>query len=119
MCRQNDAGKFLDYLESTLDEEIPPCVRDYDLEDVKKRTDETIDALADSIYQLACHALMGVGSNAAVEFKVQCRLIHAIPDGDIELQKELLKIGHDKGVSHPLLLSLELLQGVLAKPSMQ
>ena len=89
---KNDAGKFLDYLESTLDDEISPCVRVYELEDVKKRTDETIDALIDHICQLAHHALIGDGSDAAVEFEVQCRLIHAIPDGDIELQKELLKV---------------------------
>ena len=49
---KNDAGKFLDYLESTLDDEISPCVRVYELEDVKKRTDETIDALIENICQL-------------------------------------------------------------------
>ena len=52
---------------------------------IKKRTDETIDALIDFIHQPACHALIGNGSDAAVEFEVQCRLIHVIPDGDIEL----------------------------------
>ena len=81
---KNDAGKFLDYLESTLDDEISLCVRVYKLEDVKKRTDETTDALIDHIHQLPCHALIGDGSSAAVEFEVQHRLIHAIPDGDIE-----------------------------------
>ena len=84
--------KFLDYLESTLDDEISPCVRVYELEDINKRTDETIDALIDRICQLACHTLIGDGSDAAVKFEVQCRLIHAIPDGDIELQKGLLKV---------------------------
>ena len=100
---------FLNYLEINLDDEISPCVRVYELEDVKKRTDETIDALIDCICQLAHYALIGDGSDAAVEgidaaveFKVQCRLIHAIPDGDIKLQKELLKVSQDKGVSHLL-----------------
>ena len=37
---KNDAGMFLHYLESTLDDEISPHVRVYELEDVKKRTDE-------------------------------------------------------------------------------
>ena len=46
----NDAWKFLDYLESTLDGEISPHVRVYELEDVKKRTDETIDAIIDCIH---------------------------------------------------------------------
>ena len=97
-----DAGKFLDYLESTMDDEISPNIRVHELEDVKKRTDETIDALIDHICQLACHALTGDGSDAAVEFEVQHRLIHAIPDGDIKLQKKLLKVCGDKGVSHIL-----------------
>ena len=78
------------------------CVRVYELEDVKKRIDETIDALIDHICQLACHALIGDGSNAAVVFEVHHRLICAITDGDIELWKELLKVSQDKGVSHLL-----------------
>ena len=89
---KNDAGKFLDYLESTLDDEISPCVRVYELEDVKKGTDEAINALIDHIWQLAGHALIGDESDAAVEYEVHHRLIHAIPDGDIELWKELLKV---------------------------
>ena len=97
---QNNAGKILDYLESTLDDEISPHVRVYELEDVKKRTDETIDALIGCICQHVCCALIGDGSDAAVKCEVQCRLICAIPDGDIELQKELLKVSQDKGISH-------------------
>ena len=54
------------------------------------------------MYQLANHALIGDGSDAAVEFEAQHRLSHAIPDSDIELQKELLKVSHDKGLSHIL-----------------
>ena len=98
----NDAGKFLDYLESTLDDEISLCVRVYELEDIKKRTDETIDALVDHICQLANCVLIGGGSDEAVEFDIQYRMILAIPDSDIELQKELLKVSHNKGVSHLL-----------------
>ena len=56
------------------------------------RTDEAIDAPVDDICQLAHCALIGDESDAAVEFEVQHRLIHAIPDGDIEQQKELLKV---------------------------
>ena len=99
---KNDTGKFLDYLESILDNGISLCFRVYELEDIKKRADETIDALVDHICQLAHHVLIGDGGDGAVEFEVQHRLIHAIPDGDIELQKELLKVRHDNGVSHLL-----------------
>ena len=42
---KNYAEKFLDYLESILDDEISPHVRVYELEDIKKRADETINAL--------------------------------------------------------------------------
>ena len=94
--------KLPNYLWSTLDDEISPCVRFYGLEYVEKRTDETIDALIDHIHKLACHALIGDGSDVAVEFEVQCRLIPAIPNGDIWLWKELLKVSQDKGVSHIL-----------------
>ena len=48
---------------------------------------------------IARHVQIGDGSNATIEFKVQCRLIRAIPDADIKLQKELLKVNHDKKVS--------------------
>ena len=34
---KNDPEKFLDYIESTLDDEISPQVHVYELEDVKKR----------------------------------------------------------------------------------
>ena len=99
---KNDAAKFLDYMESTLDDEISCHVRVYELEDIKKRTDEMIDALIDCICQLAHCALKGDRSEAAIEFWVQYRLLCAIPDDDIELWKELLKVGCDKGVSHLL-----------------
>ena len=101
-ANKNYAGKFIDYIDSTLDDEICPHIRVFELEDIKKRTYETIEALVNCIHQLACHALIGDECDAAVEFEVQCRLIHAIPDGDIELWKELLKVGCDKGVSHLL-----------------
>ena len=45
---------------------------------------------------------IGDGSDAAIEFKVQCRLIQAIPDTDIELHKQLLKVSRDKRVLHLL-----------------
>ena len=82
---KNDAGKFLNYLQSTLDDEISPHVRVCELEDVKKRTDETIDALIDHILQCAFCALIGVLIYLAVEFEAQCMLICAILDGDIKL----------------------------------
>ena len=77
-------------------------MRVYKLEDVKKRTDETIDAPIDCIHQFSCCALIGDGSDVSVESEVQCMLIYAIPDGDIELWKELLKISQDKSISHLL-----------------
>ena len=67
---KNNAGKFLNYLVSTLDDEISPCVRVCELENIKKRSDETIDAFIDCIHQLACCALIGDGSDIAVEFEV-------------------------------------------------
>ena len=88
-AHKQDPEKFLNYLESTLDDEISPI---YDLEDIKKRSDESVDELIDRIYQLACHVQIGDGSDAAIEFEVQHRLIRAIPNADIELQKELLKV---------------------------
>ena len=85
-----------------LDDEISPHVRVYKLEHIKKRRYETIVALIDHICQLAHCALIGDVSDAAVEFDVQHRLICGIPDDDIELQKELLKVSCNKGVSHLL-----------------
>ena len=100
-----DLERLLDYLESTLDDEITPQVHVYELEDVKKRSDESVDELIDRICQFACHVQIGNGSNAAIEFEVQGRLIQAILDADIELQKELIKVTHDKKVSHLLEIS--------------
>ena len=100
-----DPEKFLNYIESTLDDEVSPWVHVYELEDVKKRSDESVDKLVDRICQLACWAQIGNSSNATIEFKVQCRLIQAIPDADIELQKELLKVNCNKKVSDLLEIS--------------
>ena len=41
--------KFLDYIESTLDDEISPWVCVYELEDVKKTSDESVNELVDRI----------------------------------------------------------------------
>ena len=57
----------------------------YELEDVKKKSNKSIDELVDRIHQLACCAQIGDGSNATIEFEVQCKLILAIPDANIEL----------------------------------
>ena len=94
--------KFLDYIESTLDDEISPQVCVYELEDITKRSDKSIDELVGQMCQLACRAQIGNGSDAAIEFKVQHRLKLAIPDADIELHKQLLKVSCDKRVSHLL-----------------
>ena len=40
---KNDPVKFLDYIESMLDNEISPQVCVYKLEDITKRSDESID----------------------------------------------------------------------------
>ena len=97
---KNDPAKFLDYIESMLDDEISPWVCVYELEDITKRTDKTIDELVDRICQLAQRAQISEGSDAAIEFEVQGRLIRAIPDANIELCKQLLKVSRDKRVSH-------------------
>ena len=49
---KNDPAKFLDYIESMLDDEISPRVSVYKLEDITKRSDESIDELVDWICQL-------------------------------------------------------------------
>ena len=101
-AHKNNPVKFLDYIESTLDDEISPQVCVYELEDITKRSDESIDELVDGIYQLAHRAQISDGSDATIEFEVQCRLIWAIPDANIELHKQLLKVSHDKRVLHLL-----------------
>ena len=83
----------------------PPQVQVYELEDIKKRSGESIDELVDRICQLSHHVQIGNNSNAAIEFKVQHRLIEAIPDANTELWKELLKVSHEKKVSHLLEIS--------------
>ena len=97
--------KFLNYIESTLDNKISPEVCVYELEDVRKRSDESIDELIDRICQLAHCAQIGNGSDATIEFEVQGRLIRVIPDANIKLQKELLKMNCDKKVSDLLEIS--------------
>ena len=78
----------------------------YELEDIKKRSDESIDEHhRQDIHQLTCHAQIGNHSDAAIEFEIQCRLIQAIPDADIELWKEILKVSCEKKVSHLLEIS--------------
>ena len=99
---KNDAAKFLDYIESTLDDEISPQVCVYELGDITKRSEESVDELVDWICQLGWRAQIGTGSDAAIEFEVQCRMIRVIPDANIELCKQLLKVSHDKRVSHLL-----------------
>ena len=101
-AHKNDPVKFLDYIESMLDNEISPRVHVYELEDIIKRSDESIDELVDWICQLAHRAQISDGSDAAIEFEVHCRLIQVIPDANIKLHKELLKVSHDKRVSHLL-----------------
>ena len=91
-------------MESTLDDDISPQVHDYELEDVKKRSDKSVDELVDSIHQLTHHVQIGNGSDA-IMFKVQCRLIWSSPDANIELWKELLKVNHNKKVSDLLEIS--------------
>ena len=83
---------------------VSPQVQVYELEDIKKRSDESINELIDSICQLTHHAQIGNGSDAAMDFEVQCRFIWAIPDVDIKLWKELLKVNCEK-VSHLLEIS--------------
>ena len=101
-AHKNDPVKFLDYIESMLDDEISQWVHVYELEDITKRSDESINELVDWICQLAHRAQIGIGNDAAIEFKVQCKLIWAIPDADIKHCKQLLKVSHDKRVLHLL-----------------
>ena len=99
---KNDPMKFLDYIESMLDNEISPQVHVYELEDITKRSDESINELVDWICQLAHRAQISDGSDTVIEFKVQCRLIWVIPDADIKLHKQLLNVSCDKRVLHLL-----------------
>ena len=72
---KHDLEKFLNYLESTLDDEISLQVHVYGIGDIKKRSDESINEHVDRICPIACHAQIGDSSDAAIEFEVQCRLI--------------------------------------------
>ena len=99
---KNDPVKFLDYIENTLDDKISPRVCVYKLEDITKRSDKSIDELVDWLHQLTHRAQISNGSDAVIKFEVQCRLIQAIPDANIELHKQLLKVSHDKRVLHLL-----------------
>ena len=99
---KNNPVKFLNYIESTLDDEISPRVHFYELEDISKRSDKSINELVDQICQLAHRAQIGNGSDTVIEFEVQHRLILAIPDANIKLHKQLLKVSCDKRVSHLL-----------------
>ena len=101
-AHKNNSVKFLYYIESMLDDEISPRVHVYELEDITKRSDESINELVDWICQLAHRAQIGNGSDAAIEFEVQHRLIRVIQDANIEQHKQLLKVSHDKRVSHLL-----------------
>ena len=65
---KNDPKKFLDYIENTLDDEISPRVYVYELEDITKRSDESINELVDWMHQLACRAQISNGSDAAIKF---------------------------------------------------
>ena len=69
---RNDPMKFLDYIESMLDGEISPQVCVYELEDITKRSDKSIDELVDWICQLTHRAQIGNCSDAVIEFEVQC-----------------------------------------------
>ena len=86
-AHKNDPANFLDYIESTLDDMISPQVCVYELEDITERSEKSIDELIDWICLLAQRAQIGNGSDAVIEFEVQCRLIRAIPDAYIELCK--------------------------------
>ena len=57
------------------------------------------------ICQLTHCMQIGDGSNATIEFEVQCRLIWAIPDANSKLQKKLLKVNSDEKVSDLLEIS--------------
>ncbi len=96
---KEDVDEFLTFLSTKFDNEISQRVRVYDLEDIRKTPDETVEELVDRIRQLAQLANIGDGSDAAIEFEVQRRLIRAIPDSDIELRKEMLKLDKTKGVN--------------------
>ena len=100
-AHKNNTAKFFNYIESMLDE-ISPQVHVCKLEDITKRSNKSFNELVDQIHQLAHRAQISDGSDAAIEFEVQCGLIWAIPDADIELCKQLLKVSHDKRVSHLL-----------------
>ena len=44
-AHKNNPVKFLDYIESMLDNKISPRVHVYELEDITKRSDESINEL--------------------------------------------------------------------------
>lgn len=99
---KEDYKKFLDYLKGIVDTEVTARVRLHELEDIRMRSNETVDELVDRIREMARLARIHDESEAAIEFEVQRRLIKAIPDCDKPLRKELLKQPLDKSVSYLL-----------------
>ena len=87
---KQDWQAFLCHFESTLDIEVGPRVKVYDLEAICKKRDETACELVACIQQMASQAHNRNGSVAANEFEVQHRFIRAITDDEIELQCGLL-----------------------------
>ena len=78
---------------------MSPCLQ---ARRITKSSDESINELVDQICQLTCRAQISNGSDAVIEFKVQCRLIWVIPDAVIKLCKQFLKVSCDKRASHLL-----------------
>jgi len=93
---RDDYGKFLDYIESTLTDSVSRRVLRYQLEDVRKRSDEPIDVLYERIKLMAQRAKVGGGTAEAIEYTLQQRLVRAIPDSDVELRKKLLELDDTK-----------------------
>jgi len=72
---KKSVDKFLQYLTGTLDNEISQCICVYDLEDIKKKDEESVDKLMDQIQQMARLAQIRDNSDEAIKFEVQCQLI--------------------------------------------
>ena len=68
---KKDWHAFLLHFEYTFDTEVGPRVCMYDLEAMRKKTDETAKELVACICQMAARAHIGNGSTAAIEFEVQ------------------------------------------------
>ncbi len=82
---KKDYNKFLDYMLRGVDNNVTHRLLTYELEDTRKKPDESVDDLMDRMRQMAHQCHVFDGSDTAIEYEPQRCLIRAIPNKDITL----------------------------------